>query len=126
MKFINKVIDNGFYGISAVEKYDNFIRFVIDKDTISDKFMRELSRAMAAEDYEANEEIFVSVIVPYKDILDFNDAILHISEISHTLRPEYIRELTNAIQNKEQISKEFGLKIEFETVELINLLSAVR
>lgn len=124
MKIIGRTINNGFFGVDKVETYSNFVRFCFSPDLVSEALKNVASELMGSEPYEKGDEIYLSVIVPYKGILDFGDAILHISEISHALRPDYIEELTNAINNKELIAERFGNRIELETVELINLLSA--
>ena len=124
MKLLDKTIVNGFYGIDRVETYKNFVKFNISLDTISEELKEIVSRIMISDYYDVDDSIYLSIIVPYRGTLDFSDAILHISEMSHALRKEYVEEIITAINNGEVISGRYGYKVEFGTVELINLLSA--
>lgn len=124
MKIMDNIIDNGFYKVESIEVYDKFYRFVVDTSSISDDLKLFISEIMCSEPYEEDDELFLSVIVPYNKVLDFGNAILHISEISHTLREEYVKQLNEVISNNNKIPDSLGIKVEFNTIELVNLLSA--
>lgn len=123
MKINGSIINNGFWKIAEIEVYKYFIKFNIDPHSISSDLKDVVADIMYSEPYENDDELYLSVIIPKYIHLDVKNAFLHISEISYELLGDYVKKLNEAVLRRVFRVEDFGIKIEFDAVEVINLLS---
>ena len=124
MKLFDTVIENGFWEIDSIEIYQNFIKFNISSNAIDEKLRDLIALAMCTE-YEESDALFLSIIVENNSMINFNNCVLHISEMSHKLSEELQNQITNTIINCKGIAEVIGVDIELNTIEIINLLAQI-